>query len=289
MTTPTTTTLEDAASSVAELAISGSWVAPEAAGSGAIDELDDDSNVIEILASYGAGWLVDHLRPLQDVLDYLAGRPDAIRACSEAWLDASEQLRYVGQEWARISVSDTTTWTGEAGDAYRAFAAEQASVIRACGLAAQGIGILVLLAAEAVAQIRAQIRALLVDLVQRLIAWLIANVARLGLVGPAEAAHAVEPAIQDTNSQIIKRLHALQGTFDRADAILAEMLRILTESDAAVTRAHRPKKQSTGKSSRGKHEEGEARQERDQRGKEKGDRRRRGNPNKDPDKPRKRR
>jgi hypothetical protein len=288
MAAPTTTALEDEAVSVAELAVSGSWVDPAASGGAPVEELADDANVIEILASYGAAWLVDHLRPLQDVLDHLAGQPDTIRDCSSAWLDASERLTDVGDEWRRISVEDTTTWTGEAGDAYREFAAEQASAIRASGLAAKGIGVVVLLAAEAVAQIRAQVRALLVDLVQRLIEWLIASMASLGLVGPA-AAHAVEPAIRDTNDQVIKRLHALQGTFDRADAILVALLRILTESDAVVTRAHQRKKQSTGKSSRGKHEEGEARQERDQRGKEKGDERRRGNPNKDPDKPRKRR
>lgn len=277
MTAPTTTTLEDDASSVAELAISGSWADPDAAGGGDIDELADDSNVIEILASYGAAWLVDHLRPFQDILDQLAGQPDAIQACSDAWLDASERLADVGDEWARIAVSDTASWTGEAADGYRELAAEQASALRARALAAKGIGAIVLLAAEAVALIRAQIRALLVDLVQRLIAWLIATVASRGLFGPA-AAHAAEPAIRDTNNKIIKRLHALQGTLDGADAVLVELLRILTESDAA-TRAHPPKKQSTGKSKRGKHEEGEARNKRDGGG-EKGDARRRGNPNK---------
>ncbi|HEU5471221.1 MAG TPA: hypothetical protein VFV67_11255 [Actinophytocola sp.] len=275
-----TTTLEEEASSVAELAMSGSWVDPETAGGGDIGELDDDSDVIEILASYGAGWLVDHLRPLQDVLDHLAGQPDAIRACSEAWLDASATLEDVGHEWARASAADTTTWTGEAADAYRAFATEQASAIRACGLAAKGIGVLVLLAAEAVALVRAHVRALLVDLVQRLIRWLIATVATRGLVGPA-AAHAAEPAIRETNNRIIQRLQALQRTFDGAGSVLAALLRILTESDAVITRAHRRKKQSTGKSSKGKHEEGEARAGRDKGG-EKGDARRRGNPNKRP-------
>lgn len=278
MTPPTTTALEEQATSVAELATGGSWADPPPAGGGDVDEWDDHGNVIEILASYGAAWLVDHLRPLQDVLDQLAGQPDAIRECSEAWLAASERLDDIGHEWARTSVSDTTTWTGEAGDAYRAFAAEQASAVRACGLAAKGIGAVVVLVAEAVAQIRAQVRALLVDLVQRLIEWLIASMASLGLVGPA-AAHAVEPAVQDTNNKIIDRLHVLQGTFDRAGAILSDLLRILTESDAVITRAHRKKKQSTGKSKVGKHEKGESRKERDEGG-EKGDARRRGNPNK---------
>ncbi|OLF06423.1 hypothetical protein [Actinophytocola xanthii] len=277
MTPPTTTPLEDEARSVSEVAIGGSWVDPPA-GNGAVDEMDDESNVIEILASYGAAWLVDHLRPLQEILDHLAGQPDAIRACSQAWLDASARLAGVGDEWARACVDDTATWTGEAADAYRAFAAEQASAVRACGLAAKGIGIVVVLVAEALAQIRAEVRALLVDLVQRLIQWLIASMASVGLVGAA-AADAVEPAVQDTNNKIIGRLDVLQGTFDRADGILAALLRIFTESDASVTHAHRRKKQSTGKSKRGKHERGATRKSRDEGG-ERGDDRRRGNPNK---------
>lgn len=69
---------------------SGSWVE---GGLGAIGTAADvamlATNPIATLTSYGLNWLIEHVQPLQDALDWVAGDPAQISAYATTWQNVS--------------------------------------------------------------------------------------------------------------------------------------------------------------------------------------------------------
>src|SRR5438067_2110491 len=70
---------------------SGSWSEIALGGLGAAAEgaaLAIDP--VGTLLSYGIGWLMEHVKPLSDALDWLAGDPDQISAYAKSWQNVSD-------------------------------------------------------------------------------------------------------------------------------------------------------------------------------------------------------
>ena len=65
---------------------SGSWVDGSLGMvSAGLDGLALVSDPIGTLLQYGVAWLIEHVRPLSQALDWLAGDPAAIAAQAETW------------------------------------------------------------------------------------------------------------------------------------------------------------------------------------------------------------
>ena len=77
--------IEDIADTVAGIE-SGSWI--DSAIGGVATSLDTLATVLDplgSLVSWGVGWLLEHVKPLSDVLDWLAGDPDQVTAYAQTW------------------------------------------------------------------------------------------------------------------------------------------------------------------------------------------------------------
>src|SRR5919202_5592076 len=77
----------------------GDWVE---AGLGAVGVgLEVLSMVIDpigTLAAYGVSWLIEHVRPLKEALDWFAGDPPVIRSFSQTWENVATEVGTIAQD-----------------------------------------------------------------------------------------------------------------------------------------------------------------------------------------------
>lgn len=175
---------------------SGSWVEGGLALAGTgLETLGLAIDPLGTLAAYGVGWLMEHVQPLSDALDWLAGDPDAIASFAATWRNVGQAVSGAGEDFAAQVASGTATWTGQAGDGYRAFAQGQIEQISTAGRAAETVAAIVEGAGVLVAVVREIVRDLVAECVATLIVripqWLAEEGATLGLATPHVVASAV--------------------------------------------------------------------------------------------------
>jgi hypothetical protein len=186
---------------------SGNWI--DIGLGGLTTGLEALSIVMDPIGSVGANlvsFIIEHVEPLQDVLDKLAGSADAVMAQSQTWKNIAAAVAAVQADYGQESTTDTAGWTGNAADAYRARAADTAALLGAGAQAAQGLGSAVQMAGMLVGAVRETVRDLIADLVGRLTVW---AAEALTIVGaPAAAAQAATAAAKWAAriAQIIKLL-----------------------------------------------------------------------------------
>jgi RHS repeat-associated protein len=224
----------------------GDWV--EAGLSAAGVGLEVLSMVIDplgTLASYGVSWLIEHVRPLKEALDWFAGDPPVIQSFSETWGNVATEVNTVAQDYLREAGAGTAGWTGQAGDAYRGHAAEAADALAGAATLADGISVGVMIMGEVVAFVREFIRDLVGELVGRLIAWALQVAATLGLATPAVVAQATAAITRVVNkvADVVRKLVKTIGNvsprirkiIDKLDEIIAQLAKLMRRSDGSTT------------------------------------------------------
>jgi uncharacterized protein YukE len=124
------------------------------------------------LVSMGVAWLIEHVKPLSDALDWLAGDPDQIAAYAQTWANVATRAAESGQDLATAVQREVTDWGGVAADAYRGNVGQQVTVLEGIAEAAAGIGEAVQASGELVAAVRMLVRDLIADCVALLAARL---------------------------------------------------------------------------------------------------------------------
>lgn len=145
----------------------------------------------DTLLSYGASWLMEHLEPLKEALDWLAGDPPVIEAFATTWQNVATEIAAIRDEFAAAVESDTVAWRGPAADAYRRATAAQAEALAGVSAVASGVGTVVQLMGAVVSFVREFVRDLIADLVSRLIVYVMETVGSFGLATPVVVAQAV--------------------------------------------------------------------------------------------------
>lgn len=89
----------------------GSWIDTTlGAVSAGLDALAFVSDPIGGLVQYGVTWMIEHVRPLSQALDWLAGDPGQIAAHAQTWRNVASALQNEADELARAvhwDVSET--------------------------------------------------------------------------------------------------------------------------------------------------------------------------------------
>ncbi|WP_245617251.1 WXG100 family type VII secretion target [Amycolatopsis taiwanensis] len=122
-------------------------------------------NPVGTLISYGLNWLIEHVKPLKDALDHLAGDADQIAAYSQTWKNVAQAVQGAGKELAATVEKDTANWTGPAADTYRANLKNKINHINAASTCAETISTVV----EIVGVITGAVRGLVRDMVTQAI------------------------------------------------------------------------------------------------------------------------
>jgi hypothetical protein len=166
-----------------------SWVDGSLGGTGAsLDMLSMAVDPLGTLVSWGVSWLMEHVKPLKEALDWLAGNADEVAAHAATWSNVAAFTDQARQQYADRLNAEVAGWFGASGDAYREHAGMQMQVLQGLATAAQGISYAVEGAGLLVALVRGIVRDLIAEfigtLAARLPQWLAEEGITLGLATP---------------------------------------------------------------------------------------------------------
>ncbi|MFI5932091.1 hypothetical protein [Actinoplanes sp. NPDC051494] len=166
-----------------------SWVDSTLGGVGAsLDMLSLAVDPLGTLVSWGVSWLMEHVKPLKDALDWLAGNADEVAAHAATWSNVAAFTDQARQDYTDRLRTEVAGWFGPSGDAYREHATTHLQTLEGLATAAQGISYAVEGAGLLVALVRGIVRDLIAEfigtLAARLPQWLAEEGLTLGLATP---------------------------------------------------------------------------------------------------------
>jgi uncharacterized protein YukE len=148
---------------------------------GGLDGLALVSDPVGALLQYGIAWLIEHVKPLAEALDWLAGDPAEIAAHAQTWRTVATSLTADADDLARTVRWDIAQWSGAAADAYRDWAAERERSLRALGTAAETMALMTDGAGMLIGTVRLMVRDAVATVVSRLIVYAGELIATAGL------------------------------------------------------------------------------------------------------------
>ncbi|MEV6598276.1 WXG100 family type VII secretion target [Actinoplanes sp. NPDC051346] len=226
-----------------------SWVDGTLGGVGAsLDVLGLAIDPLGSLVAWGVGWLMEHVKPLKEALDWLAGNPDEIAAHAATWRNVSASVSGSHQQYADAVRAQTAGWSGASGDAYRSHAARQLDAIGGIATASEAISYAVEGAGLLVGLVRGIVRDLIAQFVATLAArlpqWLAEAGLTLGIATPVVIGQVAALVAKWVNKiqhfirALLNSLRRLNGKLDELTGVmeaLKEALRRLSRSDPTTT------------------------------------------------------
>ncbi|MFG1607719.1 WXG100 family type VII secretion target [Actinoplanes sp. NPDC049265] len=166
----------------------GSWIDGTIGGvSAGLDALAVVSDPVGALLQYGVAWLIEHVRPLSEALDWLAGDPAEIAAHAQTWRNAATRLQSEADDLARSVAWDVSEWSGTASDTYRAYASGQVRSLETLAVASDGMALITESAGLVIATVRELVRDAVATVVSRLIVYAAELLGTLGTAAPLVA------------------------------------------------------------------------------------------------------
>lgn len=209
---------------------SGSWIEGGLGlvGTG-LEALSLAIDPIGTLLQYGISWLIEHIKPLSDALDWLAGDADTIASYSQTWRNVSQAIGQARTDFDSAVQNDITSWTGDAADSYRTQAAQQSEQLSAASTSADTVGTVVQVVGVLVGAVREIVRDLIADciatLVERIPQWLAEEGLTLGLATPHVVASAVALIAKWVNrvteviTKLVRSIEKLRPLLTKLDEI----------------------------------------------------------------------
>jgi hypothetical protein len=151
---------------------------------GGLDALALVSDPVGTLLQYGIAWLIEHVKPLSEALDWLAGDPAQIAAHAQTWRNVSAALAADADALARAARGEVPDWSGTAAEAYRTWAGEREQTLRALGLAADTMALMTEGAGVLIGTVRLMVRDAVATVVARLITYAAELIASFGAATP---------------------------------------------------------------------------------------------------------
>jgi hypothetical protein len=194
---------------------------------GGLETLSLVIDPVGTLLSYGVAWLMEHVKPLSDALDWLAGDGDTIASYAQTWRNVSQALATARTDFDSSVRDDTAAWTGAAGDAYRTQAAGQSEQLGAASTSADTVGTVVEVVGVLVGVVREVVRDLIADCVATLIAripqWLAMSATVVG--APVAVGQAVAliskwvGRISEVITKLVRSVNNLRPLLRRLDEV----------------------------------------------------------------------
>ncbi|MFD2420482.1 DUF6531 domain-containing protein [Amycolatopsis pigmentata] len=215
---------------------SGSWIEGGLAAFGTgMDLLTMAMNPVGTLISYGLNWLIEHVQPLQDALNHLAGDADQIAAYSQTWKNVAESVKKAAQDLASTVEKDTANWTGQAADTYRANLKNKIDHINAASTCAETISTVVQIVGVITGAVRGLVRDMVTQAVGDFIQDALEEVCSLGLGTPVVVAQVVEQVsawiekITGVIKKLINSVEKLRPMMSKLEEIFAAIKKVMAE------------------------------------------------------------
>ena len=164
---------------------SHSWVDGSLGVVGAgLDALALVSDPVGALLQYGISWLIEHVRPLSEALDWLAGDPGLIAGHAQTWRNVASSLRDESDSLARAARFDLSEWHGAAAAAYQRWVGQRDESLQALARASDTMALIVEGAGMLIGTVRVMVRDAVATVVSRLIVYAGELIASFGLATP---------------------------------------------------------------------------------------------------------
>ena len=166
----------------------GSWIDGTLGSIGAgLDALAFVSDPVGGLLQYGIAWLIEHVKPLAEALDWLTGNPAEITAHATAWRTVAADLRTGSDDLFRSIGWDISEWSGAASESYRHHGRRHAERIEALSRASDVMAMMTEGAGMLVGTVRIMVRDAIAAVVSRLVVYAGELIATAGLATPLVA------------------------------------------------------------------------------------------------------
>ncbi|MET8148418.1 WXG100 family type VII secretion target [Actinoplanes sp. NPDC049668] len=150
----------------------GGWVDQAlAGGSLALEATAAVLDPFSTLLSSGLGWAMEYFEPLREMLDRLAGIPDAVAAHAVTWQNMAGALEEMAVDLRSCLAADLPDWRGPAAAAYQGLMGNNVEAIGGLGVLAATMSSATRAAGNLVSFTRELVRDLIADLVARVIVW----------------------------------------------------------------------------------------------------------------------
>lgn len=192
----------------------------------------------------GVGWLMEHFAPLRELLDLVAGDPNAIREGADTWNEVKADLKSLADEFREEAGQQTSSWSGPAKDAYTKQVKEYVEGLEGMSMSAGNASAVIATSGTMVATCRAIIRdivaAIVAELIKGALAALASSVVSFGATVAGYLAYATG-RIGMTISKIVTKISQLLAKLGKAGGLLArcmeDMAKIGSQVGADLTTA----------------------------------------------------
>jgi uncharacterized protein YukE len=183
---------------------------------------------IASMASSVAGFLLDYMPPLPDMLDSIAGNPSAVEAKATTWANISSRVADSADELDAAVRQALTGWSGPAAAAYETFSQVLSESLRTMSGMCSGIGGAMQAASAVVGFVRAIVRDVIADLVGKLISW----ASQVALTAGVGASWVVPQAV----SAIALRVERVRGWLQKLTSAAESYARVVSQANDALSR-----------------------------------------------------
>jgi hypothetical protein len=214
----------------------GSWVDGSLGVVGAgLDGLAVVSDPVGTLLQYGVSWIIEHVRPLSQALDWLAGDPGLIAGNAQTWRNVSSSLAGQADAVGRYVAADVPDWRGAAAAAYRQWSGRQEAAIRGLATAADAMAAVTEGAGLLIAAVRMLVRDAIATCVSRLVVYAAEEVFSLGLATPLVVAQ-VSTLVASWAAKIARWLRALLASLRELVPVVRRLGVLIEELKTILTR-----------------------------------------------------
>jgi uncharacterized protein YukE len=214
----------------------GSWIDGTLGVVGAgLDALALISDPAGALLQYGIAWLIEHVKPLSDALDWLAGDPGQIAGHAQTWRNIANSLKATTDDLGTETGQSTQDWLGAAGDAYRTWANEQRQAVAGIAKAAETMATITEAAGVLIAAVRIMVRDAIATVVSRLVVYAVELLASLGTATPL-VFEQVTVLVASWGARIARWLRALLASLRRLMPIIRRLGALIDELKRILTR-----------------------------------------------------
>ncbi|WP_434740256.1 WXG100 family type VII secretion target [Micromonospora sp. SH-82] len=197
------------------------------------------------LLQYGIAWLIEHVKPLSEALDWLAGDPAQITAHAQTWRNTATHLRDTAADLTRDVRADLTDWTGHAATTYRTRTSHQHQTITTLAAAADTMATLTETTAGLVAAVRLLVRDAIATCVSRLVVYAAELVATAGLATPL-VVQQVTTTVATWAARITRLLRALINSLRQLIPTTRRLTDLINKLKEALNRLKAPSADAEG-------------------------------------------
>ena len=231
-------------SDLSESISKGSWVQGTLVGVGtAADAVSLVFNPVASAVGWVAGWIIEHIPPLPEMLEKLTGDADAVRAGSQTWSNISTHLNEQAESLRTTINRDMADQVGQAADAWRSQGRGLASALESMGGLAKGVSTGLSVAGVVVQIVHDMVRDAIAEAIGMFSQSVLEEVFSLGLATPAVAAQistwvtSKVSTITHRVKDLISSFEALSKLFRKISPLASKIKSLLNKLDEIPTDA----------------------------------------------------